>query len=140
MKKIRPGFTLIEILVAVSIIALLTVLGVTNFMVANKKARDGKRQGDLEQIKAALEIYRTDRRVYPTTGAWPGAGGTLSAGGSTYMQNIPDDPTTGKNYAYTSDGSTYTLCASSELGSGTATGCGSCGSGFTCNYKINNPL
>ena len=68
MKRNKQGFTLIEILVAVSIIALLTVMGVTNFMVANKKARDGKRQGDLEQIRAALEIYRADERIYPTTG------------------------------------------------------------------------
>lgn len=135
----KKGFTLIEILVSVSIIALLTSLGVTNFMVANKKARDGKRQSDLEQIRAALEIYRSDQRIYPTT--LPEAGGTLSFGTSTYMQNIPGDPTTGRNYSYTSAaGATYTLCASLELGSATVTGCGSCGAEVTCNYKLTNPL
>lgn len=139
MKRNKQGFTLIEILVAVSIIALLTVLGVTNFMVANKKARDGKRQGDLEQIKAALEIYRADQRDYPTTAEWPGAGGTLSSGTSTYMQNIPDDPTTSRDYYYASNGSTYVLCASLELSSaGVPTGCVTCGE--DCNYKITDPL
>lgn len=140
MKKGQQGFTLIEILVAVSIIALLTVMGVTNFMVANKKARDGKRQGDLEQIRAALEIYRTDQRIYPTTAQFPAAGGTLSFGTSTYMQNIPDDPVTGRDYRYTSaTGATYTLCSALELGSGSVTGCGT-GCGVTCNYKVENPL
>ncbi|PIP52662.1 hypothetical protein COX09_00345, partial [Candidatus Beckwithbacteria bacterium CG23_combo_of_CG06-09_8_20_14_all_47_9] len=56
MPGVCRGFTLIEILVTISIIALLTMIGVTNFRVANQKARDGRRQGDLEQIKAALEL------------------------------------------------------------------------------------
>jgi type II secretory pathway pseudopilin PulG len=119
----------------VSIIALLTALGVTNFMVANKKARDGKRQSDLEQIRAALEIYRSDERIYPTTGS------LNSDLEPNYMGSVPSDPTTGRSYSYTSAaGATYTLCASLELSTAAVAGCGSCGTGFTCNYKITNPL
>lgn len=134
MKKGQQGFTLIEILVAVSIIALLTVMGVTNFMVANKKARDGKRQGDLEQIRAALEIYRTDEQAYPTTANF------VSEIEPTYMGDIPDDPITGRDYYYSSNGSTYDLCAALELTSPGNCGSASCGTGVTCNYKISNPL
>ncbi|MEK7513536.1 MAG: type II secretion system protein [Patescibacteria group bacterium] len=134
MKRNKQGFTLIEILVAVSIIALLTVMGVTNFMVANKKARDGKRQGDLEQIRAALEIYRADERIYPTTGNF------VSEIEPTYMGDIPDDPVTGRDYKYLSTtGASYILCASLELSSaGVPAGCSGCGT--ACNYKISNPL
>ena len=133
------GFTLIEILVTISIIGLLTMIGVTNFRVANQKAKDGRRQGDLEQIKAALELYRTDQGIYPTTGQWSGAGGSLSFGGTTYMETIPDDPITSRNYPYTSAaGATYTLCAALELSTGSVSGCGSCG--VTCNYQVTSPL
>ena len=137
---IRRGFTLIEILVTISIIALLTMIGITNFRVANQKARDGRRQGDLEQIKAALELYRTDQNVYPTTAEWPGVGGTLAVGGTTYMQTVPEDPLSAYSYYYSGDGDTYTLCAALELDTSGACGGASCGSGITCNYQLTSPL
>ncbi|MCX6816490.1 MAG: prepilin-type N-terminal cleavage/methylation domain-containing protein [Candidatus Beckwithbacteria bacterium] len=136
MKKVclrQRGFTFIEMLVVVTIIAVLTMVGIANFRVANQKARDGRRQGDLEQIRAALEMYRTDLKVYPTTG-------NLSLLTPSYIGTIPADPTTGRLYRYTSaTGAIYTLCAALELG-GTDTCSGNCGTGITCNYKISNPL
>jgi len=135
----NQGFSFIEVLVVSTIIAVLTAVGVSNFRIANQKSRDGKRQGDLEQIRAALELYRTDQNDYPTTGEWPGTGGALSASGTTYMSVIPSDPKTDYDYYYSSDGLTYTLCVSLELGELTACGSGDCGAG-TCNYEITNPL
>ncbi len=140
-KKIinNKGFSFIEVLVVTTIIAVLTAVGVSNFRVANQKSRDGKRQGDLEQMRAALELYRTDQNDYPTTGEWPGAGGALSASGTTYMSVVPSDPKADYDYYYSSDGLTYTLCAVLELGELVACGGGDCGAG-TCNYEITNPL
>ena len=135
---IKPkGFTLIEILVTISIIGLLTMVGITNFRVASQKARDGRRQGDLEQIKAALELYRTDEGEYPGS-ITPGA--TIeSAAGTVYMNVVPDDPLSGQDYYYSSGTDTYTLCAALELD--TSGSCaGSCGTGVTCNYQITSPL
>ena len=137
----KRGFTLIEILVTISIIGLLTMIGVTNFKVANQKARDGRRQGDLQQIRAALELYRTDQNAYPLTAAFPAVGGSLTVGGTTYMSDRPGDPLSGYLYSYTSaTGVTYTLCSGLELGTVAQAGCGSCGTGITCRYKITNPL
>jgi len=177
IKKFSQGFTFIEMLVVVTIIGILSMIGVVNFKVANQKARDGRRQGDLQQIRAALELYRTDQNAYPTTAQFPAAGGSLiggvipggiydcvfigqeihcpsggiimcsiigpincpSYGGTTYMENIPGDPLSGYLYAYTSDGTTYTLCSALELGTGSVS-CGTdCGTG-TCRYKITQPL
>lgn len=131
------GFTFIEMLVVVTIIGVLASIGVANFKVANQKARDGRRQGDLQQIRAALELYRTDQNIYPTTAQFTSP---LAAGGTTYMSDIPSDPVTGNLYTYTSsDGTTYTLCSALELSTATVTDCGSCGTA-TCRYKITNPL
>lgn len=137
----RQGFTFIEMLVVVTIIGILSAVGVANFKVANQKARDGRRQGDLQQIRAALELYRTDQNAYPLTVAFPAMGGSLTAGGTTYISDRPGDPMNPTyTYYYSSNGVTYTVCAYLELG-GTAGSCGanSC-TGATCNYKITNPL
>ncbi|KKR76040.1 MAG: Type II secretion system protein G [Candidatus Levybacteria bacterium GW2011_GWA2_40_8] len=126
------GFTFIEMLVVVTIIGVLSAVGVANFKVANQKARDGRRQGDLQQIRASLELYRTDLNVYPITG-------DLSSLSPTYIQTIPSDPVSGNLYSYESDGKTYTLCSTLELSAAAVTDCGSCGTA-TCRYKITNPL
>ena len=139
IKKISQGFTFIEMLVVVTIIGILSAVGVANFKVANQKARDGRRQGDLQEIRAALELYRTDRNAYPLTAAFPAVGGSLTAGGTTYMSNRPGDPLSDYLYSYTSSGTTYTLCSGLELSTATVAGCGSCGTA-TCRYKITNPL
>lgn len=137
----RQGFTFIEMLVVVTLIGILSLIGVANFRVANQKSRDGRRQGDLQQIRAALELYRTDQNAYPA--ALPAVGGSLSAGGTTYMSDRPGDPlnpTYTYYYSSVAPYATYTLCAYLEIG-GTAGSCGanSC-TGATCNYKITNPL
>ncbi len=134
----QKGFTLIEILVSISIIGLLTMIGITNFKVANQRARDGRREGDLEQIRAALELYRSDEGDYPS-GDIIGTGTVESPTGTVYMSQVPEDPLSTQTYYYTSDGDTYRLCAALEL---TTTGSctGNCGNGVTCNYEIDNPL
>ena len=134
----KRGFTLIEILVTISIIALLTMIGVTNFRVANQKARDGRRQGDLEQIRAALELYRTDEAEYPADIT---AGQTIeSPTGTIYMNEVPTDPLGPQAYYYSSDGDTYALCAALELDTSGVCGGASCGTGVPCNYQVTNPL
>lgn len=61
------GFTLIELLVVITIIGVLSTIGLTSFQGANQKARDSRRAADVQQIRAALEMYKTDKGYYPTT-------------------------------------------------------------------------
>jgi prepilin-type N-terminal cleavage/methylation domain-containing protein len=118
------GFTLVELLVVIAIIGVLSTIGLVSFQTASRKARDGKRQGDLSQVRAALELYRAQLNTYPSTSSYPSMTGTLSTAG--YLAApIPADPKGAPytQYSYTSTGNTFCMCAALEIaGSGNATG------------------
>jgi general secretion pathway protein G len=109
------GFTLIELLVAATILGILTTIGLASYRVANQKARDGKRKADMEQVRSALEIYRTEEGTYPDTESWD----TLMSDLVTYISspNISDpkpDPHPGYTYTAGGNGKTYVICATLE--------------------------
>jgi general secretion pathway protein G len=135
----KKGFTLIELLVAVSIIGILLAIGITNFRVANQKARDGRRKGDLEQIKAALELYRTDEDEYPLSITF---GDDLSSASETYMAEIPEDPLASNSYVYSSAaGASYSLGAYLELEETDDSSLSGCtAESGDCNYEVDSPL
>jgi len=110
--KKKSGFTLLEMLVVITIISLLASIGITSYTSFNKNSRDGRRKADIEQIRAALELYRSNNGSYPlpigTFGLSFGSG-ALTDGSNTYLSKIPNDPKNSKSYFYTSDGNDYTL-------------------------------
>ena len=139
------GFTLIELLVAATIAIILTTIGVVSYQSAMRKSRDGKRKADLEQIRAALEMYRSDCGSYPASISFGGSlvGGKDECSGNTYMQEVPQDPRYSTyEYSYTKSSDSYVLCAylegeSADLGCSSVS-CGSCGD-QSCNYKVCPP-
>lgn len=52
------GFTLVELLVVISIIAILSVVGITVFNSAQKSTRDARRKADIDAIAKALEVSK----------------------------------------------------------------------------------
>lgn len=60
----RKGFTLVELLVAISILAVLMAILLPNLMGARDKAKDSQRIQDLSTLKNALRMYYDDRQTY----------------------------------------------------------------------------
>ena len=59
------GFSLIELLVVISIIGVLSAVLVANFMGMRERARDAQKIQDLGAIKSALRLYYNDNQSYP---------------------------------------------------------------------------
>ncbi len=148
------GFTLIELLVVIAIIVLLMAISVFGLAGARESARDQRRKSDIETVRSALEIYRSDCDSYPPnsgTGSFTfgGAMNGKNASGKclttyTYMQKVPTDPGSGTyKYNQTGGGTGYEICSTLEKPAGgaatvTCGGSSSCGS-VSCYYKAVNP-
>jgi prepilin-type N-terminal cleavage/methylation domain-containing protein len=126
--KAASGFTLVELLVVVSIIVILSAIGLTIYSQAQKSSRLARRTADLKAMQSALETYYSQNAKYPDTGgAWfsectvAGTFTTKSPGDlvipglvPTFMPAMPKDPqmdaTNGKAcYAYRSDTLDYKI-------------------------------
>lgn len=57
------GFTLVELLVVISIIAILSTVGVATFNVAQQSARDGRARSDVTNIAKSIETSRSSDPV-----------------------------------------------------------------------------
>ena len=67
--KNSRGFTIVELLIVIIVIAILATLVITAYNGVQAKARDVKRQGDANSVQKAAEAYNADNSGYPTTTA-----------------------------------------------------------------------
>ncbi len=124
---IKKGFTLVELMIVITVIAILATIAVVTFTRVQKTARDSKRKEELRSIVTALQGYYSEKSVYPVQNPTPAITTTaLTALVSNYMASVPAGPAgaTGINtsYMYVSDaaGQNFALCATEEVP--TATG------------------
>ena len=113
------GFTLLELLVVISIIGILLALGVVAFSTAQKKGRDAKRRSDMKTISSALEqYYASNNSSYPISSSCSDMSTDL---GTDYLPGgVPSDPKGSSPYVYTceSTASSYYVCANVEADDG----------------------
>lgn len=93
------GFTLIELMVVLVIIAVITGLVAQNFIGRDQAAMQQAARADISTIENALQLYRLDNGVFPST--QQGLAALLSAPGGApvprrwrgpYLRNEPIDP------------------------------------------------
>lgn len=135
----KKGFTLVELLVVISIIGVLVTVALGSFRSSQARGRDAERKSDLKQISSSLELYYSDYGKYPATLSF---GSEFTDGKTVYFKLLPDDPKDDYNYVYrivdSGTNQKYQLFAYLEntqdpnlIGSTQ-----SCGSGKTCNFSI----
>src|SRR5262245_54583705 len=67
----RGGFTLVEIMIVVAIIALLAAIAVPNFLRSRKRSQATQVLEDLRQIDSAIDQYAIEtNKTSTTTPAW----------------------------------------------------------------------
>lgn len=130
--KTSKGFTLVEMLIVIAIIAILAGIIFVGLPGFRNNALDTRRIADMKNVQNGLALYYSKCRAYPSdaavdasgcTTAKPAAAGTLVWGtletklsnANVGVKNIPYDPlqTSGSTYYYgfSSDGQSYVLGA-----------------------------
>ncbi len=89
------GFTLAEVLVVLSILALLMAVVLSNLAEGRKKAHDTERVTELAQIQLGLRLYKDAYGAYPSGSSEViGEGGAFDAVISPYITSTIGDPLT----------------------------------------------
>ncbi|MCX6344897.1 MAG: prepilin-type N-terminal cleavage/methylation domain-containing protein [Armatimonadetes bacterium] len=137
-KRRNGGFTLVELLVVIVVLAILAAIVLPKFMDSGARSREAALKSNLKLIRNAITIYKTDTGLYPVTlnelSAAPapaqGNNGTadvaLTAANwhGPYLQATPTnpvlDPVSGNAYTYTKTTGTVVSSAVGNALDGTA--------------------
>jgi general secretion pathway protein G len=95
----HSGFTLIELIVVVAIIAILAAILIPNFLHARAEAASASCEGNLKQIATALQEYAVDNGgQYPSSSVVVDVN-LFGGPGNPYLSAVPNDPA-GGSYFY----------------------------------------
>lgn len=110
MKNTRRGFTIVELLIVIVVIAILAAISIVAYNGIQQRARDSERSAEMQTVEKALAMYFIDNGSYPTCSNAvyvPGAAASgcyLATIASSlvpkYISNIPLDPINSGNDRY----------------------------------------
>ena len=123
------GFTLIEMLIVIVVIAILALIVIPRLLGAGRKAKEATLRGDLHQIRNAIQQFEADCGDYPanldqlqnTPSGTGGTGIALDAAGwqGPYLRtpdnNLPKDPFTDSSTSWSYTMTTGHVASGSTL-------------------------
>lgn len=115
LKRKIGGFTLVELLVVIVVLAVLAAIALPKFMDSSARSKESALKSDLKILRNAITLYKTDTDLYPLTladlaaMAAPTQGNngtgdvalTASKWHGPYLQAVPTDPVSGSAFTYT---------------------------------------
>lgn len=132
-KTKKNAFTLLEILVVISIIGILVALGTAAFSTTQKKGRDARRKSDIKALQNGFEQFHAKTNAYPIS--------AVEANDSTiFPAGLPEDPKNSGENVYTLNfgADAFCVCALLEGSTGNASELPDAGDETTCNYGTGN--
>jgi len=101
----RQGFTLVEIMIVVAIIALLAAVAIPNVIRGRTSASETASIGNTRALISSLEMYRSVNNAYPQSANWQAdmypAGGVPAFGPPSFNVAMTGQTVQGYNYTYT---------------------------------------
>jgi len=82
----RDGFTLVELLIVISLISILAAMGLVQYRNSVVSAREATLKTDLFRMRDAIDQYYADKTKYPSS-----LDSLVSEG---YLRKVPEDPIT----------------------------------------------
>jgi len=83
----RDGFTMIELMIVVSIVGILATLAVPSYQASVVKAREAALRQDLATLRDVLDQHKADQGKFPPS--------LVALVGAGYLRTVPKDPFTG---------------------------------------------
>ena len=93
----QSGFTLIELIIVMSIIGILATLAIPSFIVAVRHAREAVLKEDLQTMRSAIDSYTMDKQKAPQS-----LDDLIQDG---YLKSVPEDPMTHSKDTWVTDSS-----------------------------------
>ncbi len=129
----KRGFTLVELLIVIVILAVLAAIAIPRFMDSGARSKEASLRGDLKLLRNSIELFHNDTGAWPTaladlTGSAAPASGKDNAGSSKtitagdykgpYLQTVPTDPIGGAAFTYVVTSPNVGKVTSSASGNG----------------------
>lgn len=131
LRNIKKGFTLVELLIVIIIIAVLAAIAIPKFSNSSQRSKESSLRANLKLVRNAIDLFRADTGAFPASFAGLTASTTsgLSAAAATctiaatdwrgpYLQAVPVDPVSGSAMTYGTSAADVGTVKSSATGNG----------------------